>query len=137
MERSATHGRPKGQTPRGDHHGGPRTIRYRSASAFLADYYSFVSRGFLFLNTRHLVAEGTPVRVTLCWDERCLRLTVRGRVAKVHPFGNLTNDTPGMLIELVEADPNTLHQLDELASSLRASRHGETPSVRLFGSAPM
>ena len=127
MERCATPGRPTALTPSAATHVTRRTIRYRTSSCLLADYESFVSRGFLFVSSRHPAAEGSWVQVSLQCDEVGLRITVRGRVVRVHPFGNLTNDAPGMLLKLPESERAALQRIEALAQEFQHVRRMPAP----------
>lgn len=122
MERCATHGRLQGQTPRGEFRPGPRTIRYRTTSSFLAEYKALLSHRTVFLNTRHPLPVGTLVRVTLSCEESGFRLSLRGRVIRSYSYGNLTNDAPGMFVELIDGGAGGLQRLEGIARSLRHER---------------
>jgi len=95
-----------------------RLIRYRTVAAFLADYEANLSRGAAFLNTRRSLKVGTVLRLEISLRRPSLRAGLEGRVAHVRPFGNDTNEAPGMRVELFGGD--RLRSLTLLAESLRA-----------------
>jgi hypothetical protein len=78
---------------------------------------------------------GSSVRVTLACEPKGLRCTLSGRVVRCYSFGNLTNDAPGMLIELEPIEPSRAQQLDELAHTVRGAHLRPSGAERTSGGA--
>ena len=78
----------------------PRVVRYRTVSAFLADYDQNLSRGSLFVNDRAPLRVGSRVRLTLSLGRRFVR-DVEAEVTRTASYGNAVNEVPGMEVRFL------------------------------------
>lgn len=99
---------------RGPQRSRSRVVRYRTVSAFLADYDRNLSRGSVFLNGRQQLRVGARVRLTIALGRTSLR-NIQGRVTRTAAFGNAVNEAPGMHIEILDGG-----RLQKIAARIRA-----------------
>jgi Tfp pilus assembly protein PilZ len=101
---------------RGHRNARARVVRYRTVSAFLADYDQNLSRGAVFVNSRQPLAAGAHVRLTISLGRTSVR-NIEGQVTRSAAFGNEANEVPGMHVAIRDGS-----RLLKAAAEMRADQ---------------
>jgi uncharacterized protein (TIGR02266 family) len=94
-------------------------VAYRSVGSFLSDWATNISRGGLFINTRHALPVGTAVKILIQLPGASFPCQLSGRVARVTEYDNRANMVPGMGIEFTDVDELKRRDLDAFVARLR------------------
>lgn len=94
-------------------------VAYRSVGGFLSDWATNISRGGLFINTRHPLAVGTVVKLIIQLPGAPFPFDVVGRVTRVAPWDGSVNVAPGMGIEFTDLDASKRDRIEAFVEKLR------------------
>src|SRR5438477_10957664 len=71
-------------------------VAYRTVDGFITDWAVNISRGGIFINTRHPLAVGTVVKLILSLPDAAFPFDLTGKVTRVQEYDNPSNQVPGM-----------------------------------------
>ena len=94
-------------------------VAYRSVGGFLSDWATNISRGGIFINTRHPLAVGTVVKLIIQLPGTAFPFDVVGRVTRVDPWEGEVSVAPGMGIEFTDMDASKRDRLEAFVERLR------------------
>jgi type IV pilus assembly protein PilZ len=95
-------------------------VAYRSVGGFLSDWATNISRGGMFINTRHPLPVGTVVKLIIQLPGAAFPFDLVGRVARVVEWDNDVNLAPGMGIEFTHVDREKRDLIEDLVAKLRS-----------------
>lgn len=95
-------------------------FRFESFDDFLAEYSTDISLGGMFIRTRQPREEGSFIYLQFALRDGARLIEGLGRVVRVNPRDDPSR-TPGMGIEFVNFDPESMALIEEIVSQkLRA-----------------
>ena len=79
-------------------------VAYKTVDGFITDWAVNISRGGVFINTRHPLNVGTTVKLIISLPDAPFPFDLVGRVTRVNEVNNPSNQVPGMGIEFLDVD---------------------------------
>src|SRR5437763_11020449 len=79
-------------------------VAYRTVDGFITDWAVNISRGGIFINTRHPLAVDTVVKLIISLPDAAFPFDLTGKVIRVQEYDNPSNQVPGMGLEFMDVD---------------------------------
>jgi uncharacterized protein (TIGR02266 family) len=95
-------------------------VAYKTVDGFITDWAVNISRGGIFINTRHPLGVGTTVKLIISLPDAPFPFDLVGRVTRVNEFNNPLNNVPGMGIEFLDVDDDKRLRIERFVQRLRA-----------------
>ncbi|MFT3836053.1 MAG: TIGR02266 family protein [Myxococcaceae bacterium] len=94
-------------------------VAYRTVDGFITDWAVNISRGGIFINTRHPLAVGTVVKLILSLPDAAFPFDLTGKVTRVQEYDNPSNQVPGMGLEFMDVDEEKRARIERFVERLR------------------
>jgi uncharacterized protein (TIGR02266 family) len=95
-------------------------VAYKTVDGFITDWAVNISRGGVFINTRHPLNVGTTVKLIISLPDAPFPFDLVGRVTRVNEVNNPSNQVPGMGIEFLDVDDDKRARIERFVQRLRA-----------------
>ncbi len=94
-------------------------VAYRTVDGFITDWAVNISRGGIFINTRHPLAVGTVVKLIISLPDAAFPFDLTGKVIRVQEYDNPSNQVPGMGLEFMDVDEEKRARIERFVERLR------------------
>ena len=95
-------------------------VAYKTVDGFITDWAVNISRGGIFINTRHPLNVGTTVKLIISLPDAPFPFDLVGRVTRVNEVNNPSNQVPGMGLEFLDVDDDKRARIERFVQRLRA-----------------
>ncbi len=94
-------------------------VAYRTVDGFITDWAVNISRGGIFINTRHPLAVGTVVKLIISLPDAAFPFDLTGKVIRVQEYDNPSNQVPGMGLEFMDVAEEKRARIERFVERLR------------------
>ncbi len=94
-------------------------VAYRTVDGFITDWAVNISRGGIFINTRHPLSVGTVVKLIISLPDAAFPFDLTGKVIRVQEYDNPSNQVPGMGLEFMDVDEEKRARIERFVERLR------------------